>query len=218
MLYVIKPHITSTSGFASSLTITIVFGRGDWKQAVLIAALAALPAVERRRRTRLLSSPGARGWGGWRGGRGHLVNQYSLCVTQGRSSRGGGETVTRLSLFERFVQTLCLRALRQHDLNPGLRRWHGTAACAIYGLFIGGQRDLNALHHDGGRLSWHTLFPAALKERRRDMRIKVRLKRYQIMTCGLHHSGLISDYATENYWNKSAVGEVPYLFMSNSWN
>ncbi len=138
LLYVIKPHITSR--FASELTIAIVFGRGDWKQAVLIAALAALPAVERRSGTRLLSSPGGRGW---RGGRGPLVNQYSLCVTRGRSRRGGGKTVTRLSLFKRFVQTLGLRALRKHDLNPGLRRGHRTAACTIHCLFVGGQRDLN---------------------------------------------------------------------------
>jgi len=27
-----------------------------------------------------------------------------------------------------------------------------------------------------------------------------------------------ADYATADYWNDSAVGEVPYLFMSNNWN
>lgn len=165
------------------LTIAVVLGWSDWEQAVLIAALAALSAVEACGCAGLLSGPGRRGWGGCRG-RGHLVNQYGLCVTRGRSCRSGGKTVSSLSLFKRCARTVGLRALRQHDLDAGLGGRRGIAACAVYGFFVRWQCYLNALHHDGSRLSWHTLFPAALEDRQREGD--------QILTWGLHHRETIT--------------------------
>lgn len=77
------------------------------------------------------------------------MNQDSLGVVRRRG--GGGEVLPRLSGPR--GRSLSLRSFGKHDADAGRGGRSHCTATAVHGLFVRGQRDLNALHHEGGGLT-----------------------------------------------------------------
>lgn len=112
------------------------------------------------------------------------MNQHRLCMAAGVGGRRGGgrgggrEAEIQVSVVAPPAGTLASssplgEALRHHDGHARLwrQRWgrwrcwrwrsRGSVqpATAVHGLLVGGQRHLDALHHDGAGLARHPLLP-----------------------------------------------------------
>lgn len=101
------------------------------------------------------------------------------------------------------------KPLREHDRNSGLwrsrRRWWRRrrtgssiqSTASIYSLFVGGQRYLDALHHDGAGLARDSLLPPdrrrdKLNVRERDRKKSVNKKEEQHQTQADGHAAVMS--------------------------
>lgn len=120
------------------------------------------------------------------------MNQHSLFMSTGVGGKGGGgfgggrEAEIQVSVVAPSAGTLgpssspLRKALREHNGHARLRRWRWRgrwwwrgrgsrgstqSAAAVHSLLVGGQRHLDALHHDGAGLAGHPLLPPAVVER-----------------------------------------------------